>query len=270
MGFVRVNDVRLFYQDLGDRDAPAIVLIMGWGGDHTAWAFQLQPFSKEHRVITLDNRGAGQSEQPDIPYTVSGMADDTVGLMDALGIEKAHLCGASMGGMIAQEIALRHPERALTLGLHGSLARPDGWGALVVESLLRARERGNREEFARALLPWLLSRRTVNDRPDFVQLMIRRALDNPFPPSVAGLKRQAEAVAGHDTLGRLTGIRAPTLITVGAEDIWVPPSFSREIQSRIEGAEMVIIAGAGHAHFLEQPEAFNDACLTFLARDRNG
>lgn len=269
MGVVRVNDVRLFYQDLGERAAPAIVLIMGWGGDHTAWAFQLQPFAREHRVVALDNRGAGQSDQPDIPYTVAGMAEDTVGLMDALGIDKAHLCGASMGGMIAQEIALRHPERALTLGLHGSLARPDGWSALLMQSLLRLRDRGDREEFARALLPWLLCRRTVNDRADFVELMIRRALDNPFPPSPAGLRRQAEAVAGHDTLGRLAGIRMPTLITVGVEDILVPPSFSREMQSLIPGAEMVVIPGAGHAHFLEQPEAFNETCLGFFARQRD-
>lgn len=270
MGFVRVNGVRLFYQDLGEPGAPAIVLIMGWGGDHTAWAFQLQAFSGQYRVIALDNRGAGQSEQPDIPYTIAGMADDTVGLMDALGVERAHLCGASMGGMIAQEIALRHPGRTLTLGLHGSLARPDGWGSLVVESLLRVKERGDREEFARAMLPWLLGRRTATDRPEFVELMIRRALDNPFPTSLRGLKRQAEAVAGHDTLERLAGIRAPTLMTVGAEDILVPPSFSREMQSRIPGAEMIVIRGAGHAHFLEQPEAFNEACLAFLARHPDG
>jgi pimeloyl-ACP methyl ester carboxylesterase len=135
-----------------------------------------------------------------------------------------------------------------------------------VETLLRVRAREDREEWARAMLPWIICRKTARERPDFVQLMIQRALDNPYPTSLVGLRRQAEAIGGHDTLERLGSIRVPTLITVGADDILVPPSFSREILARISGADFALIPDAGHVHFLEQPQAFNEATLGFLSK----
>jgi len=120
---VTVNGVRLFYEETGRPDAPPLVLIMGWGGDHTAWALQAPAFAAEHRVIVLDNRGAGQSEVPDAPYTIAGMAGDVVGLMDALGIGRAHIWGASMGGMIARTFSSRSP-RAFTASSVSIRKRP--------------------------------------------------------------------------------------------------------------------------------------------------
>jgi pimeloyl-ACP methyl ester carboxylesterase len=262
----RVGDIDVHYIELGPADAPPVVLIMGWGGDHTAWAFQLPALAERYRVIALDNRGAGQTDAPDAPYTVAGMARDTLGLMDALGVRRAHVAGASMGGMIAQELALGAPERVLTLQLHCTLARPDPYGTILVESLLRVRAREDREEWSRALLPWVICRKTARERPDFVQLMIQRAVDNPYPTSYAGLRRQAEAIGSHDTLDRLAGLRMPVLITTGAEDILVPPAFSREIHARIPSADLVVLSDAGHVHFLEQPQTFNEAVLAFLAK----
>ena len=173
---------------------------MGWGGDHTAWAFQMPALAGSYRVIAPDNRGAGQSDQPDTPYSIAGMADDVAALLAALGVARAHVCGASMGGMIAQELALRHPERVRTLQLHCTLARLDAYGRFLVESLLRVRAREDREECARAMLPWIICRKTVRERPEFVELMLQRALDNPYPISLAGLRRQADAIRAHDTL----------------------------------------------------------------------
>jgi 3-oxoadipate enol-lactonase len=266
---VTVNGIGLFYQDFGAPESEPVVLIMGWGGDHTAWAFQMPALAPSYRVIAPDNRGAGQTEQPDAPYSIAGMADDVAGLLDALGIARAHVCGASMGGMIAQELALRHPARMRTLQLHCTLARPDAYGSHLVEALLRVRAREDREEWARAMLPWIISRKTAQERPDFVQLMLQRALENPYPTSLAGLRRQAEAIGGHDTLERLHAIRVPTLVTVGSDDILVPPTFSREIHARIPGADFALISDAGHVHFLEQPQAFNEAMLGFLAKHRS-
>ena len=263
---VTVNGIGLFYQDFGPPSGEPVILIMGWGGDHTAWAFQMQALAGTHRVIALDNRGAGQSDQPDAPYSIVGMAEDVVGLMESLGLARAHICGASMGGMIAQELALRHPARARTLQLHCTLGRIDPYGTLLVESLLRVRAREDREEWARAMLPWVICRKTVRERPEFVQLMLQRSLDNPYPTSYEGLRRQAEAIGGHDTLDRLHAIRVPTLVTLGAEDILVPPAFSREVHARIPGAELTVIPDAGHVHFLEQPDAFNSAMLAFLTK----
>jgi 3-oxoadipate enol-lactonase len=267
---VAANGINLFYQEMGPASAEPLVLIMGWGGDHTAWALQVPAFAAEHRVIAFDNRGAGQSDAPDVPYTITGMARDTLALLDQLGIRQAHICGASMGGMIAQEIALAHPERVLTLQLHCTLARVDAYGRFLMEVFLMVKARGDVEEFARFTLPWLLSRKTIAKNPEFVRLWIERAIGYPYPTSLVGFTRQAQAVAGHDTLDRLGGIRLPTLITTGADDILVPPACSQELHAHIPGSELVVIPEAGHVHFIERFERFNEACLEFLRKRHGG
>lgn len=265
---VRVGDVQIFYEEAGQGEP--LVLIMGWGGDHTAWALQVPAFSAEFRCVAFDNRGAGQSDQPDVAYTIRMMAADAVGLLDALRIERAHIAGLSMGGMIAQEIALNYPDRVRTLQLHATLARPDAYLRAVGQSLLRARAAYTREEFVRALLPWVLTPRTYAERPDFVELMVQRLAENPYPASLTGLTRQAEASWAHDTVERLDRIGSPTLITAGAEDIFVPLRFSRVLYDRISGAELLVIEEGGHGYLWEQVEVFNEACLAFLRKHRGG
>ncbi len=263
---VKVGDIQLFYLVAGRGDP--LLLIMGWGGDHTAWALQVPAFSAEFRCVAFDNRGAGQSDQPDIPYTTRMMAGDAAGLMDVLGIERAHISGVSMGGMIAQEIALSYPERVLTLQLHCTLARPDAYVVAVGRSLLWARAAFTREEFVRTLLPWTLTPRTYAEHPEFVELTVQRLVEHPHPTSLTGLTRQAEACWAHDSVERLHQIRCPTLMTVGREDIFVPLRFSRVLQERIPRAELLVIEGGGHGHLWEQFEVFNDACLSFLRKHR--
>jgi len=264
---VSVGGVRLFYEETGAPDAPPLVLIMGWGGDHTTWALQAPAFAPQHRVIAFDNRGAGQSEVPDGPYTIPAMAGDVVGLMDALGISRAHICGASMGGMIAQELALRHPDRVRTLQLHCTTPAVDVYGRFLIDTLIAVKARGDREEYTRAVMPWILCRKTL-ERPDFIRFWIDRALTYPYPITLEGLSRQAQAIAGHDTVSRLGEIRVPTLITTGTEDILVPPSSSRDLHARIPGSSLHAIEDAGHLHFIEQAEKFNAICLEFLTKHR--
>jgi pimeloyl-ACP methyl ester carboxylesterase len=115
---------------------------------------------------------------------------------------------------------------------------------------------------------WLFARGTYNERPEFVEAILRNALANPYPQSITGYVRQGEAVLAHDTLERLAGLRCPTLVSVAVEDILVPPRFSREIATRVPGAELRAIDGAGHAYFWERPETFNILCLKFLAAHR--
>jgi 3-oxoadipate enol-lactonase len=265
---VQVNGVRLFYEESGEPDAPPLVLIMGWGGDHTAWALQAPAFAAEHRVIALDNRGAGQSDVPEGPYTIAGMAEDVAGLLDALAIGRAHVCGASMGGMIAQELALRHPDRIRTLGLHCTTAAIDAYGRFLIDTLLAVKARGDREEYVRAVMPWILCRKTMVERPEFIRFWIDRALAYPYPISLEGLARQAQAIGAHDTAARLGEIRVPTLVTTGTEDILVPPASSRDLHARIPGSELTTLPDAGHLHFIEQAEAFNGICLEFLRKHR--
>jgi len=264
----QVNGVRLFYEESGAPDAPPLVLIMGWGGDHTAWALQAPAFAVEYRVIAVDNRGAGQSDVPEAPYTIPGMAGDVVGLMDVLGIRRAHICGASMGGMIAQELTLRHPDRVRTLELHCTTAGIDAYGRFLIDTLVAVKARGDREENVRAIMPWILCRKTMAERPDFIRFWIERALAYPYPIGLEGLSRQADAIRGHDTAARLGEIRVPTLITTGTEDILVPPMSSRDLHARIPGSELATIEDAGHLHFIEQASLFNGICLEFLQKHR--
>jgi len=264
----QVNGIRLFYEETGALDAPPLVLIMGWGGDHTAWALQAPAFAAAHRVIALDNRGAGQSDAPEAPYTIAGMAGDVVGLMDALGIRRAHICGASMGGMIAQELALRHRDRVRTLGLHCTTAGVDAYGRFLIDTLIAVKARGDREEHVRAVMPWILCRKTMIERPEFIRFWIDRALAYPYPIGLEGLSRQADAIRGHDTAARLGEIAVPTLITTGTEDILVPPASSRDLHARIPGSELAPIEDAGHLHFIEQAELFNATCREFYQKHR--
>ena len=254
----------MFYIEAGAGDP--LVLVMGFGGDHLAWGLQIPELAAKYRVIAFDNRGVGQSDAPDLPYSTPMMADDTVALMDALGIERAHVCGVSMGGMIAQEVALRHPARVRTLQLHATLARPDAYMRALVEAWRKTRVALGREEALRVIALWLFAPRTYDERPEFVELVLQNAIANPHPQSLTGFVRQGDAVLGHDALERLERLRCATLVSVADQDILVPPRFSHAIAQRVPGAELKTIANAGHAYMWEEPEAFNAMCLEFLAR----
>jgi len=211
----------MFYMEAGVGEP--VLLIMGFGGDHTAWGFQVGAFAARHRVIVFDNRGAGQTEAPDRPYTTRLMAADTLALMDALGMERAHVIGVSMGGMIAQELALAHPERVRSLHLGCTLARPDAY-MLALNTAWRDMRIGlGRDQTLRTLALWLFASTTYTERPDLVEMLLQNALANPYPQSVVGFLRQGEAIDAHDAIDRLEAIRCPALVSVAEEDILVPP-----------------------------------------------
>lgn len=258
-----MNGIGLHYVEAGQGEP--LVLIMGFGGDHLSWGFQLPEFATKYRVLAFDNRGAGQSDSPDLPYTMAMMAGDTVGLMDALGIERAHVVGVSMGGMVAQQLALDHPARVRSLHLACTLARPDPYLRALTESWRELRHALSREAMLRAIGPWLFAPVTYRERPEFIEMIFQNALANPYPQTLTGFIRQGEAIASHDTVGRLGGLRCPTLVSVAEEDILVPPRFSRDVAALIPGATLRLVPGAGHAYFWERPDAFNALCLEFLA-----
>lgn len=261
---LRIGEISMYYVEVGAGEP--LVLVMGLGADHLAWGFQLPAFAERYRVIAFDNRGAGQTDAPDHPYTTAMMAEDTVGLMDALGIGRAHVLGVSMGGMIAQEIALDHPERVRSLQLHCTLGRPDAYLKAQLAAGRIQRRKLTREEAMRAGYVWLFAPATYEERPEFVEMILDNALANPHPMSLTGFERQCDAVQTHDALDRVAAIRCPTLISVADQDILVPPRFSRALAERIPGAELRTIEGAGHGYFWERPDVFNAMCLDFLSR----
>lgn len=264
MPTLRVGDLSMYYVEAGQGEP--LVLIMGLGADHLAWAFQFPALAERYRTIAFDNRGAGQTDAPDHPYTTRMMADDTVGLMDALGVERAHVLGVSMGGMIAQEIALSYPHRVRSLQLHATLGRPDAYLRAQIEAGRVQRRTLTREDALRSAYLWLFAPATYDERPELVEMIFQGALGNPHPMSLTGFLRQCDAVQTHDALDRLSSIACPTLISVADQDILVPPRFSRALAARIPGATFQLIEGAGHGYFWERPDVFNEMCLQFLQR----
>ena len=258
----RVNGIELNYVEAGSGDP--LLLIMGFGGDHLAWAFQTPVFAQKYRVIAFDNRGAGQSDVPDVPYTTRMMADDAAGLLDHLGIERAHVVGVSMGGMIAQELALNHPRRVRSVQLHCTLARPDRYMHALIENWRVVRANVTPADWMRIVALWLFSPTTYTERPELVETIIQTGIANPHPFTLTGFLRQGDAVRTHDTVDRLGKLAAPTLVSVADDDILVPPRFSLALAAAVPGATLKTMGRAGHCYFWERPDVFNEMCLEFL------
>jgi 3-oxoadipate enol-lactonase len=268
MPFATVNGIRLYYEWHGvEREIP-VVLVMGLGGDTTAWPFQLAALAPHHRVLVFDNRGAGQSDAPDVAYTTRGMAEDLLALLDKLGVERAHLLGLSLGGAIAQEAALAAPARFASLQLHATWAGPHPYFHALVNAVRTARRQLDREEFYRVLSVWLFSPQSFATQPELIELLIQRATHHSHPMPLHAYLRQTEAVLGHDARARLHLIACPTLVGVGGRDIITPPSLAEELASGIPGARLVRLPGVGHGALWEAPEAFNRPCLEFLTGHR--
>lgn len=271
MPTLKVGDINIYYEIHGEGEP--LVLIMGYGANSRWWDPQIPVFSQEYRVIAFDNRGTGQSDKPDIPYTMEMMEEDTVGLLEAIGIDAAHVFGASMGGMIAQEFALRHPDKVISLIL--ACTTPGGRNAVMPDeeamTFLFDHERRKAltlEEQARELLPFLFSQEFIEENPKRMDELIAGILEYVTP--LHGYQRQGEAIMGFNAYGRLPEIKAPTLVMAGTADRLIPVENSRIIASRIPGAELVIFENMGHGFLGEAVEEANKAVLDFLRRHRRG
>jgi pimeloyl-ACP methyl ester carboxylesterase len=262
----KVGDIHLYYEEQGQGEA--LLLIMGLGASTLSWGQQISTFAREFRVIAFDNRGAGRSDKPAVRYNIALFADDTAGLIDALGIDSAHVYGQSMGGFIAQELALRHPQRVRTLvlgstscgGRQAVVASPENLailGMMNVLNPLEAAERG---------LPLLYSSEFIaRHRDALIERSLREADLRP-PPEAFG--RQVQAAIRHNTFDRLTDIHCPTLVITGSDDKVVPPDNSRILAERIPGAELAVLPGAGHGYLVEKAAESNAMVLEFLRRHR--
>lgn len=268
---VRVGEINMHYEVHGEGEP--LLLIASMGSDLNAWRLQTPAFSKKYRVVTFDNRGAGRSDAPDIPYSIAMMADDTVGLMDVLGVEKAHVLGKSMGGYIAQEVAIRHPGRSISLILVSTSA-----GSHVAETpILRGWAEGamkgvSRKTCFQIMLPFIFSDNTFED-PEMVNMAIEMIGGRAIPrqgdaesPQARALRRQFIACVEHCARGRLGQVSAPALVIAGRDEFFVPLELCRELADSIPNAGLVMLEGGGHALNEDVPEEFNRAVLQFLAQ----
>lgn len=271
MPTARLNDIDIYYEQHGDPQAEPLLLIMGFVMNAGAWGAQIPALAKRYHVTAFDNRGAGRSTQPDSAYTMHQFVADTAALLDTLSIQSAHVVGASMGGMIAQNFALAHPERVRSLVL--MCTTPGGpHSAGYAELVGRAEEAFAIEDIAASMTPerardFALELFTpeflAKPGPGFAQMA---GSTMQYPSTLAGMKGQMRAILGHDTFDRLPEIAAPTLVLAGDADPMVLSENSRILASRIPNAELELFPALRHGFNAEQPERVNRVVLDFLAR----
>ena len=266
-GTVQANGQQLYYEVHGD--GPPLLLVMGIGYDSSLWTLaQVPALSTQFQVVLVDNRDAGRSSKATHPYRISDMADDLAGLLDALGIARSHLLGLSMGGMIAQEFALRHPDRLDRLVLSGTGAAPARAAVdpIRIWSWVKANDAtgevfGGQQFVSLFSTSFLRNHQAVRDTAELIA-------SNPYPMSPEAYQRQADAYGQFDALDRLGAIAAPTLVVVGEQDLVTPPWIAKEVAAAIPGARFELIRGDGSSHVvpIERPDDFNGLVSDFLTK----
>ncbi len=259
----RVNGVELVY-DLQGVGEP-LVLIHGAQGDRSMFFDLVPTFAQQFRVLTFDQRGSGQSEKPDIEYSVALLADDTAALMDHVGFASAHIIGVSMGGMIPQELALRHPRKVRSLVL--GCTTPGGPHAVRLggDTLARAYSTAplSAEERGKALAEAAFTKGYIDSHPEIIPAMVDARRQRPLDPQA--LARRMQAADAHDTYDRLPQIGCPTLVITGKDDALISWENSRILAERIAGATLVVLEPPGHMFWVEQAEQARTAILSFLS-----
>ena len=260
MPIVKINNISVSYEVQGKGNP--LVLIAGLGGGKSGWRYHSKFLKKYYQVITFDNRGAGESEKPKGPYSIKQMADDTVALMDHLGIRQAHILGVSMGGTVAQEVAINYPERTLKLILGCTYASHDATN-------------GRTPEWDNAINAFIKNGTTpsitlVLNKPLYRILgffLVKRQYSGMNESAKAGFAAQSEAAIKHNTLDRLPFIKAPTLVLVGTGDKAIRPSSSRTLARLIPNAKLVEINNGSHGFSMENRGKFSQEVFNFLKND---
>ena len=258
----RNGDVGIHWEVRGDGDGDPVLLIMGLGYTLEMWHRVAPALAERYLVLLFDNRGVGRSDVPPGPYTIPQMAADAVAVLDAAGIDRAHVVGASLGGVIAQELALSYPERVRSLVL--ACTTCGGPNAVLPEadviSLLASRATQGLEEGFRASVPFIYDAATPRERIE-EDLAVRLATVVP----AEGYLSQLLAAVGYDTSARLGSIRIPTLVVHGLSDLLVPPGNGELLARTIPGARLVLLRDASHIMFTDQPETVPEVLVDFLA-----
>jgi pimeloyl-ACP methyl ester carboxylesterase len=252
--------VRIHYEERGS--GPPLVLLMGLGAPGSLWVDHAAAYEQHFRCILIDNRGAGESDQPAGPYTTRLMADDTARVMQALGIEQARVAGLSMGSAIAQELALAYPQRVRSLVLISSWARCDPYTQAVFEHFKKMRALAAPADFVQLLQLWIASPGYYAANLPKLADDQKNAADGYMP--LAPFAAQSDACRTHDTLDRLGAITAPALLTVGEADIFTPMRLTAEMHTRLPDARLLVFPGLGHIHHWEDLPSFNAQTLQFL------
>ncbi len=254
-GYVRAGDLDIWTEQVGE--GPDVLLIGGLGDTVESWAFQLGGLADRYRLTAFDNRGAGRTSMPEGPVSVEQMADDAAAVLETVRISSAHVAGFSGGSIIAQELALRHPDRVRSLVLQSTWTTPDPylrtWGRFV---RWLAEAAPDERTFLEAFFLWIYTARAHNDGT--VDQFIEEVLAFPYKQSTEDLQRFLDAFFEHPgTTDRLPQITAPTLVLAGGRDLTMRPEVCRAVAEGIPGAVFEVMEEEAHQPFQEVPDQWN-------------
>jgi pimeloyl-ACP methyl ester carboxylesterase len=263
-----VNGLTINYEVQGEGEP--LLLIPYTSADHACYAFQLPAYTEHFSCIAVDLPGSGESDKPAGPYSTDGYADQVAAFLDAIGIERAHVSGMSLGAAVGIHLAARHPGRVRSLSLHSGWPASDDYLKIVVEQwrTLASALPTVADVVIHAIFPWCFTPEMYVDRPEFVEALVDFVRGRPAQP-VDAFVAQIDAVVTHDASAALGEIDVPTLITFGARDLVCSMRFAEPLNSGIAGSELVVFDHLSHAGLHEDPETFNRTTLEFLLRQRS-
>ena len=264
MPSVEVADgARIAYALDGRRDGEPLLMVHGLGADTRGWIMQKRALGRRYRLVMVDNRGVGRSSRPDGPYDLEVMAADAVAALDHAGYGSAHVVGASMGGIISQILAVRHPERVRSLTLACTACRHFSWRKELLGDWADQAQAFGMREYVRRNLGWLVGPRSLRRAWPALAVLGPLAFNVPATSFVS----QIQAIlAMEDSLrAELASVAVPTLVLCGSQDVLTTQGDSEEIASLIPDAELAVVRGGAHLFMVEQAGAFNRTVLDFLA-----
>ena len=263
MPYAESNGLSLFYRVGGPEDDPPVLLITGLSGDHRLWGELGSTLAASFRVIAFDNRDSGQSSRADAPYAILDMARDAAGLLESLGVARTHVVGHSMGGAIAQELAISFPSVVDRLVLLGTYDAPDPRGSALLSGFASLRRELPRDEYLRLTLPWSYTYQEY-EQPGFIDRLVQDVMDDPLYQEADAYDRQMEATIAFDSRERVHNISCPTLLVFGEDDVLTPMRFAHEMVQGISGSRLVTLEGTGHGFIRTRGREIADAVHGFL------
>ncbi|MEK6283666.1 MAG: alpha/beta hydrolase [Acidobacteriota bacterium] len=262
---VKVNDITMNYDQQGTGEP--LVLIPYLAADCACYAFQVGEYAKHFTCITVDPRGAGETDKPEGVYSTELFADDVSAFMQALGLERAHITGLSLGAATGMWLAAKYPDKVKSLSLHSGWTKTDPFIRTTVEGWqVMAEGLGSVAEMViLGIFPWCFTPELYAAKPDYIQSLATFIRGRPAQP-VAAFMQQSNAVIAHDVEPHLGKITAPTQITFGRYDMVTSTRFAERMMANIQGAELIVFEGCAHAPIYEKVDEFNQKTLAFLQR----
>lgn len=260
MSNININGVNFYYELHGSGDP--MVLIGGLKADHSGWMPVLEMLAKDNTVLIFDNRGSGQTMDDGEPFDVATMADDTMSIVNKLGLSKPHVVGHSLGGAVAQVIAHKYADDIKSVTLCNSFVKFNEQAKSVFSSTLDIHRSGKSQaDIMDSIVPWVFSNNFLS--PEVIEIIRKSSNDNPYPQSLSGYERQLEALYSFDANSWIDDISVPVLVIGADEDKVALPSESHELAFRIKNSRLVTLS-AGHASQVEKPIEFVSSLQDFI------